>query len=87
MQAKKTKKSGRSFDSFRLVRIRQKFFFFEYLINKTYCYQQGPVAQLVRALVLWAEGRGFEPRRDQISDSWVLFLLLHFKNRPYDSGP
>ena len=26
---------------------------------------RGPVAQLVRALVLWAEGRGFEPRRDQ----------------------
>ena len=26
----------------------------------------GPVAQLVRALVLWAEGRGFEPRRDQL---------------------
>lgn len=24
----------------------------------------GPVAQLVRVLVLWAEGRGFEPRWD-----------------------
>ena len=44
-------------------------------INRAHLYQvykgngkieitNGPVAQLVRALVLWAEGRGFEPRRD-----------------------
>ena len=32
--------------------------------------KNGPVAQLVRALVLWAEGRGFEPRRDQPS-FWI----------------
>jgi hypothetical protein len=31
----------------------------------------GPVAQLVRVLVLWAEGRWFEPRRDH---ALVFFL-------------
>ena len=34
---------------------------------------QGPVAQLVRASVLWAEGRGFDPRWDHFFSQNTIF--------------
>jgi hypothetical protein len=38
--------------------------------------QIGPVAQSVRALVLWAEGRGFKPRRDH--NPIIIYFLSTF---------
>ena len=46
-------------------------------MEKEYEYLIARVAQLVRALVLWAEGRGFDPRLEH----FLYFILVYVFNK------